>query len=101
MSMKKKDAKAELEFLETSKEAKAAGLRRIKRRHYTCPPEMLPNEERVNIEVSLNPEVANFVQNDPHRINQILENAMRKVSVARTLLEDEEFINGIKKKLAA
>jgi hypothetical protein len=99
--MKKKDAESELEFLDTSKEAKAAGLRRIKRRHYTCPPEMLPQEDKVNIEVSLNPEVAKFVQNDPDRINQILENAMRKTSVARILLEDEEFINGIKKKLVA
>jgi hypothetical protein len=100
MSMKKKGAESELEFLETSKEAKAAGLRRIKRRHYTCPPEMLPSEEMVSIEVSLAPEVANFVQNDPRRINQILESAMRKESVARTLLDDEEFIDGIKKKLA-
>ena len=99
--MKKKDAESELEFLETSSEAKAAGLRRIKRRHYTGPPEMLPDEERVNIEVSLNSKVAKFVQNDPRRINQILENAMQKVSVARTLLDDEEFINGIKKKLVA
>jgi hypothetical protein len=54
----------------------------------------------VSIEVSLAPEVANFVQNDPRRINQILESAMRKESVARTLLDDEEFIDGIKKKLA-
>ncbi len=99
--MKKKDAESELEFLDTSDEAKAAGLRRIKRRHYSCPQEMLPSEERVNIEVSLDREVANFVQNDPHRINQILENAMRNVKVARTLLDDTEFIDGIKKKLAA
>ena len=45
--MTRKEAEAKLEFLETSEEMKALGLRRIKRRHYTGPLELLPAESRI------------------------------------------------------
>ncbi len=101
MSMKKKDAEPELEFLETSDEARAAGLRRIKRRHFDGPPDMLPKEEKVSIEIPLDAEVADFFGHDLSRINRVLRSAMQKEKIARELLEDESFINGIRKKLAA
>lgn len=70
MNMNEKDAESELEFLETSAEARAAGLRRIKRRHYTGPAEYLP---------------ANF------SLEQLREE----------LLNDEEFVDRLREKLAA
>ena len=39
--MTRDEAKDKLEFLETSDAERAHGLRRIKRRHYTGPPEFL------------------------------------------------------------
>lgn len=68
--MTKKEAEVELEFLETSDEMKALGLRRIKRRHYTGPPEFLPQELRLE-------------------------------RLREDLLNDEEFIDRLREKLAA
>ncbi len=68
--MTKKEAESKLEFLETSDEMKALGLRRIKRRHYTGPPELLPSELRLK-------------------------------RLREELLNDEEFVNGLREKLAA
>lgn len=68
--MTKKEAEVELEFLETSDEMKALGLRRIKRRHYTGPLELLPEE-------------------------------MRFERLREDLLNDEEFIDRLREKLAA
>ncbi len=68
--MTKKEAESKLEFMETSDEMKALGLRRIKRRHYIGPPDLLPSELR---------------------LKQLREE----------LLNDEEFVNGLREKLAA
>ena len=68
--MTKKEAEAKLEFLETSDEMKALGLRRIKRRHYTGPPELLPSQLRLE-------------------------------RLREELLNDEEFVNRLREKLAA
>jgi hypothetical protein len=68
--MTKKEAESELEFMETSDEMKALGLRRIKRRHYTGPPDLLPSE-------------------------------LRMKRLREELLNDEEFVNGLREKLAA
>jgi hypothetical protein len=67
--MTKKEAEAKLEFLETSDEMKALGLRRIKRRHYTGPPELLPTD-------------------------------MQLKRLQEQLLNDEEFVNRLREKLA-
>jgi hypothetical protein len=74
--MKAKDAESELEFMETSEEARAAGLRRIKRRHYTGPLESLPNLEVVSGKL-------------------LLEKIREK------LLDDDEFVDKLREKLAA
>ncbi len=73
--MKKKHAESEIEFLETSDEARAMGLRRIKRRHYTGPIELL--------DVST-------------ASSSLLVEKLRE-----RLLNDEEFVNGLREKLAA
>ena len=74
--MKRKDADSELEFLETSEEAKAAGLRRIKRRHYTGPPNLLPDEEKGGFNIPLE-------------------------TLREELLNDAEFVDRLREKLAA
>jgi len=68
--MTKQEAEDNLVFLETSEEEKAHGLRRIERRHYTGPPELLPSELRLK-------------------------------RLREELLNDEEFVNGLREKLAA
>ena len=99
--MNRKEAEHELEFLETSPEALAAGLRRIKRRHYTGPPDLLPQEGRVTLELSLDAEVVTFFERDTNRINRALRSAMERGKTARELLDDADFVEGLKKKLAA
>jgi len=68
--MTRKEAEAKLEFLETSDEMKSLGLRRIKRRHYTGPAELLPTESRME-------------------------------RLREELLNDEEFVDRLREKLAA
>lgn len=68
--MTREEAESELEFLETSDEEKAEGLRRIKRRHYTGPPESLPGAFSID-------------------------------TLRDELLNDEEFVNRLREKLAA
>ena len=68
--MTRDEAKNKLEFLETSEEERAHGLRRIKRRHYTGPPEYL--------------------------LGSLSIEALRE-----ELLNDEEFVDRLREKLAA
>lgn len=75
MTMTRKDAGSELEFLETSDEAREAGLRRIKRRHYTGPVELLdPNSTSSSL---------------------LLEKFREK------LLNDDDFVSRLRDKIAA
>lgn len=74
--MTRKEAESELEFLETSEDARAAGLRRIKRRHYTGPPELLPDEDSGGFRIPLE-------------------------TLREELLNDEEFVDRLREKLAA
>lgn len=97
--MTKEEANAKLEFLETSEEERAHGLRRIKRRHYTGPPDLLPQEKTV--EVRIDADIVDFFSDDLRRINTTLRSAMVKETVARELLDDSEFIAKMKEKLAA
>ena len=73
--MKKKHAESDLEFLETSDEARAMGLRRIKRRHYTGPIELLDTNTTSS---------------------SLLVEKLRE-----RLLSDEEFVDRLREKLAA
>ncbi len=77
MNMNKKDAESELEFMETSEEAREARLRRIKRRHYTGPLESLPLDDNV------------------------VSSRLLAEKIREQLLNDTEFVDRLREKLAA
>jgi uncharacterized protein (DUF4415 family) len=99
--MNKTDAEAKLEYLETSEEEKARGLRRIKRRHITKPGEMTLKDCFVTIELSLDAEVLQFFESDSEKINAVLRKEMEKRKLSDELLNDKEFVSRLKEKLAA
>ena len=74
--MTRKEAEDKLVFVETTDEEKAHGLRRIKRRHYTGPADLLPYSEREGVKTPLE-------------------------TLREELLNDEEFVNRLREKLAA
>ncbi len=55
--MSKTNAELNLEYLETSEEAGAAGLRRIKRRHFTKPGEVTLKDCQVITTVKIDADV--------------------------------------------
>jgi hypothetical protein len=77
VNMNKKDIESKLEFMETSKEARAAGLRRIKRRHYSGPLDLLPLNEN------------------------IVSSKLLAQKIREHLLSDVEFVDRLREKLAA
>ena len=99
--MNKTDAESKLEYLETSEEEKAHGLRRIKRRHITKPGEMTPKDCWIEISLSLDAEVLEFFESDSEKINAILRKEMEKRKLSNELLEDKEFVSRLREKLAA
>lgn len=99
--MNKTDAESKLEYLETSEEEKAHGLRRIKRRHITTPGEMPLKDCWVEISLSLDAEVLEFFESDSEKINAILRKEMEKRKLSNELLEDKEFVSKLREKLAA
>ncbi len=99
--MNKTDAEAKLEFLETGKEEKAHGLRRIKRRHITKPGEMTFKDCFVEVSLSLDAEVLQFFESDSEKINAVLRKEMEKRKLSNELLEDTEFVSRLREKLAA
>lgn len=76
--MNKTDAESKIEYLETSDEILAKGLRRIKRRHVTKPGEMTLKDCRVEITPSLDVEVLKFFESDSEKINAVLRKEMEK-----------------------
>lgn len=99
--MNKTDAESKLEYLETSEEEKAHGLRRIKRRHVTKPGEMTLKDCFVEISLSLDAEVLQFFESDSEKINAVLREVMEKRKLSNELLEDKEFVSRLREKLAA
>lgn len=99
--MNKTDAEAKLEFLETSEEEKARGLRRIKRRHVTKPDEMKLKDCFAEITLLLDVEVLQFFDSDSEKINAVLQKEMAKRRLRDELLEDTEFVSRLREKLAA
>lgn len=99
--MNKTEAESKLEFLETSEEERARGLRRIKRRHVMQPGEMTLKDCFVKIELSLDAEVLQFFGSDSEKINAVLRREMEKKKLGDELLEDQEFVSKLKDKLAA
>ncbi|MBX3290853.1 MAG: hypothetical protein KF855_16170 [Acidobacteria bacterium] len=97
--MKRAELEAKFEFLETSDEAKARGLQRVKRRF---------PREKVTIEncweettIRLNPDVLDYFEHDHKKINAALREAMLKKKLQDELVEDVEFVNRLREKLAA
>ncbi len=76
--MNKTDAESKIEYLETSDEILAEGLRRIKRRHVTKPGEMTLKDCWVEITLSLDVEVLKFFESDSEKINAVLRKEMEK-----------------------
>jgi hypothetical protein len=74
--MTREEAESKLEFLEASELEKAHGLRPIKRRHYTGPLEDLPSLEGVSTTLLLE-------------------------KLRERLLNDTEFVDKLREKLAA
>lgn len=74
--MTKDEAKDKLEHLESSELEKTHGLQRIKRRHYTGPIELIPDLSVVSTDLLLE-------------------------KLSERLLNDEEFVNRLRAKLAA
>jgi len=99
--MNKTEAEAKLEYLETTEEEKARGLRRIKRRHITKPGEMTLKNCLVEITLSLDAEVLEFFETDSEKINAVLRKEMEKRKLSIELLEDSEFVSQLREKLAA
>ena len=99
--MTRKEAEAKLEYLETTGEEKAHGLRRIKRRHNTMPGEMTLKDCWVKTTLSLNPDVLEFYDSSSEKINATLREAMEKKKLSDELLEDTEFVSRLREKLAA
>ncbi len=99
--MNKTDAESKIEYLETSDEILAKGLRRIKRRHITKPGEMTLKDCWVEITLSLDAEVLRFFESDSEKINAVLRKEIEKRQLSKELLEDTEFVSKLKEKLAA
>ncbi len=99
--MNKTDAESKIEYLETSDEILAKGLRRIKRRHITKPGEMTLKDCWVEITLSLDAEVLRFFESDSEKTNAVLRKEMDKRKLSKELLEDSEFVSKLKEKLAA
>jgi hypothetical protein len=74
--MTREEIESKLEFLEATDLEKAHGLRPIKRRHYTGPLEKLPNLETVSTSLLL-------------------------AKLRESLLDDTEFVEKLREKLAA
>ena len=87
--------------IETTDEEKSNGLRRIKRTFRPKKGEMTLKDCWVKTEVSLNPDVLDFYESNSEKINAVLRNAMEKKKLRKELLEDAEFVNRLREKLAA
>lgn len=88
--------------LKTPKEAKALGLRRISREERPkIPRGMTLKDCFVTIELSLDAEVLEFFNSNSEKINAVLRKEMEKRKLSDELLEDTQFVNKLREKLAA
>lgn len=115
--MNKTEAESKIEYLETSEEASANGLRQIKRRHITKSDEEIICQ--VVAEISIDVDLYNFLEGEANKnedssiekiINEILREKFEKVEAKKLadvrelrskLLNDMEFLEELKEKLAA
>ena len=117
--MNKTDAEAKLEYLETSEEEKAHGLRRIKRRHITKPGEITLKDCQVITTVKIDADIYKFLESKSENsgessieklLNAILREKFEKEEAEKLaeikeirskLLNDNDFLQELKEKLAA
>jgi uncharacterized protein (DUF4415 family) len=99
--MTKTEAENKLEYLETTDEEKAKGLRRIKRRHFTKLGEMTSAKCFVDISLTLDAEVLQYFDSDSEKINEVLREVMLKRKLSEELLNDSTFVSKLREKLAA
>lgn len=117
--MNKTDAESKIEYLETSDELLAKGLRRIKRRHLTKPGEITLKDCQVITELRIDADLYNFLKSESEKsgnssveklLNEILREKIEKEEVRKLaeikelrakLLNDTEFLQELKEKLAA
>lgn len=117
--MSRTNAKPDLEYLKTSEEARAAGLRRIKRRHFTKPGEVTLKNCQVIATVKIDADLYNFLESKSESgdaesiektLNTILRERLEKEKFAKSaeikeirskLLNDKDFLQELKEKLAA
>lgn len=117
--MNKIDAEDKLEYLETSEEEKAHGLRRIKRRHIFKPGEVTLKDCQVIAEIRIDAELYKFLESKTENrqdsniekiINEILREKFEQEESGKSaeikdirskLLNDAEFLQELKEKLAA
>ncbi len=97
--MTRAELEAKYEYLETSEELKARGYRRIKRR-FPREPVTIENcwEETT---IRLNPDVLDYFEHDHKKINAALREAMVLRKLEDQLLENTDFVNRLREKLAA
>jgi hypothetical protein len=117
--MNKTDVESEIKYLETSEELRAEGLRRIKRRHGTKPGEVTLKDCQVIAEIRIDADLYNFLKSESKKsedstveklLNEILREKFEKEEVRKLseikelrtkLLNDTEFLQELKEKLAA
>ncbi len=115
--MSKTPAKSDLEYLETSEEARAAGLRRIKRRHFTKLGEVTLKDCQVMTTVKIDADIYNFLESkceDEASIEKLLNTILRERfekeealklaeirEIRSKLLNDRDFLQELKEKLTA
>ena len=117
--MNKTEADSKIEYLETSDELLAKGLRRIKRRHLTKPGEVTLKDCQVITEVRIDADLYNFLEAESKKLeNPSIEKLLNEIwrekfekeeskklaeirEIRSKLLNDTEFLQELKEKLAA
>lgn len=108
--MTKTEAETELEYLDTPEEAKALGLRRIKRRHFTQKGEVIIKDCQVISEIRIDADLYDFLKTESEKkgessvdrtLNEFLREAIERIKIREELLNDSEFVSRLKEKLAA
>lgn len=113
------DVESKIEYLETSDEILVKGLRRIKRRHLTKPGEVTLKDCQVITEIRIDADLYNFLKSESEKLenssvekllNEILREKFEKEEAKNLteiqelrakLLNDTEFLQELKEKLAA
>ncbi|MGH9949021.1 MAG: hypothetical protein ACRD6X_17760 [Pyrinomonadaceae bacterium] len=89
------------EEIETNEELKARGFQRIRRKFRPKKGEMTLKDCWVKTEIEINPDVLDYYESNSEKINAVLREAMEKKKLTDGLLEDTEFVNRLREKLAA